>query len=117
MSGMNGMTTGDRYKDISERSGLSEDIVRRVLSAETESILESLKKGERATLIGRCTLRPDIRSKIEVGGKRVKYIRARATPSSIIQNELGQLSEYEVDELDREEDMEGIAVRQIQSLI
>ena len=50
---MVGMTTQDRLNDICEISGLSEDIVRRVFDAERQSIVKSLRKGERATLIGR----------------------------------------------------------------
>lgn len=54
------MTVQDRYNDICRRSGLSEEIVRRVLVAETDSCRESLKHGEKVTLMGRCTIRPNI---------------------------------------------------------
>lgn len=55
---MGGMTVQERIDDICKKSGMSEDIVRRVLNAEKASVIESLKRGERATIIGRCILRP-----------------------------------------------------------
>ena len=38
------MTVKDRVADISKRTGLSEDIVRRVLNEECNSITESLRR-------------------------------------------------------------------------
>ena len=49
------MTVKERIQDIMDICGLSEDIVRRVLAAERESIKKSLRRGEKVTLIGRCT--------------------------------------------------------------
>ena len=66
---MESLTVQQRLKDICSRCGLSEEIVKRVLSAERDSIVESLKHGERATLIGRCVLRPEKRQKLETGGR------------------------------------------------
>ena len=63
------MTVNERLNDISEISGFSVDIVRKVQQAELESILKSLKQGERATLIGRCTIEPSIGSKMAYGGE------------------------------------------------
>ncbi|MBO5388684.1 MAG: hypothetical protein J6A59_11190 [Lachnospiraceae bacterium] len=57
---MEGMTTQERYNDICKICGLSEDIVRRVLNAERQSVANSLKRGERATLVGRVTIRPEL---------------------------------------------------------
>ena len=54
-----GMTAQERIEDISKISGFSVEICRRVLNAETESIIKSLKRGERATLSGR------VRAKID----------------------------------------------------
>ena len=45
---MTGMTTQERINDICNISGLSEEIVRRVMDAERKSVAKSLRKGERA---------------------------------------------------------------------
>ena len=65
---MTGMNIQDRYDDIASKSGLSEEIVRRVLKASRESLAFSLKKGERATLPGICTFTPEIKNSINIGG-------------------------------------------------
>lgn len=57
---MVGMNAKQRIDDICAISGLSEDIVRRVMSAERESIIRSLKRGERSALLGRAVIRPRI---------------------------------------------------------
>ena len=55
------MTVEDRLEDIHKRTGLDTNIIRGVLNAETESVVESLKRGERATLIGRCSFVPHLK--------------------------------------------------------
>lgn len=62
------MTVTERIIDIQKRTGLSENIIRSVLKAETDSVINSLKKGEKATLIGRCTFTPVKKSKLDIGG-------------------------------------------------
>lgn len=117
------MTVNERLEDISRISGFSVEIVRKVLNAEQESILKSLKKGERATLIGRCTLEPVIRQKIVPGREGpVNYIKVRAAVSSIIKDNLENMEGFEREEgNDRIEDIlvnkPGVATVQIPSLI
>lgn len=114
---MNGMTNQERYVDISKRSGLSVDIIKRVISAERDSVLESLKKGERAALIGRCVLRPEIKSKLVVGGDMVKYINIKSEVTSSLKSNLEDIGSFEVESGEDNSDMNGIRLRQIPSLI
>ena len=51
------MTITDRYSDVAKRTGLSEDIIREVYRATKESLIDSLNRGESATLPGICILR------------------------------------------------------------
>ena len=116
MNRMKGMTTQERMEDISRRAGLSIDICRRVLNAESESIVESLKKGERASLIGRVTLRPELRQKLMVGGNIEKFIKVKPEISSSLAAQLDGVKEFTSSDNDKEED-NGIRLRQIQSLL
>lgn len=116
---MRSITVQERIDDIVKRSGLSESIVRRVLNAERESILESLKRGERATLIGRCTIVPDISYKIGVGGVKKVVVKLRASASYSLETELAEAVdaaelEKKIDKVEKEE---GIMVRQIPGLL
>ena len=114
---MRSMTAQERYEDISKISGMSEDVVRAVLKAERESIINSLKRGERATLPGRCVIRPEIRSKLELGGKVRKYIRLKAEVATAITSQLADLDGFEepidYDDLDNIPD---VRIKQIPSL-
>ena len=112
---MRGMTTQERYSDISKKSGMSVEVVRRVLLAERESIIESLKRGERATIIGRCTLVPEIKSQIVVGGTLKNYIKVSAGTASSLESELKELTEFEDTDI-REED-DGVRLTQIPALV
>ena len=78
------MGVNDRLNDISKRCGLSVDIVRAVIKAETDSIAESLTKCERATLIGRVTLKPEVRTRMCIGGALMDFIKVKATISSVL---------------------------------
>lgn len=49
------MSVMERISDIAERSGMSDVVVRRVLKASRESLIETLKKGEKSTLPGIAT--------------------------------------------------------------
>lgn len=112
------MTVRDRLQDISERSGFSESIVRAVLDAERESIIESLKRGEKATLIGRCTLIPTMRNKLINTEMRLeRYVAVTAKPSSIIKAEMGKVSEYKSTNDSKATINPNIAIRQIASLV
>lgn len=92
---MTGIGIQDRYNDISSRSGLSEEIIRRVFKAARESMAESIKKGERATLPGICTMIPETRNKINIGGTSMtSYIKIKCTPSSAMETEVEKIAEF-----------------------
>lgn len=110
------MTTQDRLDDICKLSGLSEDIVRRVFDAERQSIVKSLKKGERATLIGRCVIRPELRSKIDIGGAPKQFIKLYSNVAASLESYLADMSNFEID-TDADEGLPaGILVTQIEAL-
>lgn len=113
---MDGMTTQERYNDICKICGLSEDIVRRVLNAERQSIANSLKRGERATLIGRVTIRPELRYKIGIGGAQIGSIKLKSTVSSALAAEFDGIENFISDSIEDNND-NGIVLRQIPSLI
>ncbi len=110
---MLGMTTQERIDDICNISGLSEEIVRRVMTAEKESIAKSLRKGERANLIGRAVIRPEIKRKLVVGGSFETYIKLNATVAASLESMLDDLSEFEVNTVEEEQ---GIRLNQIPAL-
>jgi hypothetical protein len=110
-----GMNVKERIEDISSRCGMSEDIIRRVLDAERESIVESLKKGERATLIGRCTLVPELVQGLNVNGITLE-IRIKANPSRALSNEFEGMNGF-TQEQDEEEQYERIKIKQLPGLI
>ena len=114
---MNGMTVQQRLDDICKRQGMSEEIVRRVLQAEKASVLDSLKRGEKATLIGRCVIRPELRSKVDVGGDVRDYIKASASVAYTLQNELQNCSEFEKSQESENQIPEGIRITQISQLL
>lgn len=94
-----GMTAQERIEDISKRSGMSVDICRRVLNAETESVIASLRKGEKATLSGRVTLRPEMRQKVGIGLQVENVVKVKAEISSVIDSGLKGLNEFEKSEI------------------
>lgn len=86
----------ERYEDICRISGLSEDIVRRVLKASRQSLAKSLKKGSRATLPGICTAIPEIKHKVELGGTEIaSYVKIKTVPSNALSSEMGNISKFE----------------------
>lgn len=114
---MDGMTTQNRLDDICKISGLSEDIVRRVFDAERQSIIKSLKKGERANLIGRCVIRPELRSRIVIGGESKQYIRLYSSVSASLEALLKDLTGFEVEYDESYGVPDGIMAKQISALI
>lgn len=93
------MTVNERIVDIQKRTGLSENIIRSVLKAETDSVIDSLKRGERATLIGRCTFTPVKKSKLEIGGTLNSYLRVSVKASTKIENILKETEDFSADEV------------------
>lgn len=96
---MVGMNVQQRYDEISELSGLSEDVVRRVLKASRQSLVKSIKRGERATLPGICTILPELRTRVNIGGESVtNYIKLKATPSEALDTELRKNDRFETED-------------------
>lgn len=90
------MSIQERYDDISNLSGLSEEVVRRVLKACKTSLAKSLRQGSRATLPGICTMVPEVRNKLAVGGTSMtSYIKIKAKPSNAMDSELQNLNNFE----------------------
>jgi DNA replicative helicase MCM subunit Mcm2 (Cdc46/Mcm family) len=114
---MNGMTTQERLNDICSLSGLSEDIVRRVIDAERQSLVKSLKRGERATMIGRCVIRPEIRSKLvagEDGPVRRTYIKLNSSVAASMEALLKEMSDFEISDEPEEVNVEALGLRTAQ---
>lgn len=111
---MKGIGIQERYDDIAKRSGLSEEIIRRVFKASRESLADSLKCGNRATLPGICTITPEVKTKLSIGGgSLISYIKLKSTPSASLQTEVEKLTgfkETEINEIniDQDYDMMGL---------
>lgn len=115
---MNGMTVQQRLDDICKRQGMQEEIVRRVLQAEKAQILDSLKKGEKATLIGRCVIRPELRQRVAIGGDVETYIKASSSVAYSLQNELSECKQFDRTEAQEDDAIpEGIRITQISQLL
>ena len=110
---MLGMTTQDRINDICTISGLSEDIVRRVMYAEMDSVAYSLRRGERANLLFRVVIRPEIKKRLVIGGEFETYIKLSASVAASLESMMNDLSTFEVK---AEPEQEGIRLNQIPSL-
>lgn len=94
---MNGISIQERYDDICNRSGLSEEVVRRVFKATRESLVNSLLHGERATLPGVVTLTPEIKNKINFGGSSlIPYIKIKANASTALETELSKQQGFNI---------------------
>lgn len=87
------MNMQDRYDDISKISGLSEEIVRRVLKATKQSCATSLKHGYRATVPGICTILPEKRTRLMIGGDMQNYVKLKIKPSAALESEMENLVE------------------------
>jgi hypothetical protein len=93
------MTKTERAEDIAKRSGFSIETVNAVLKAERESILESLKQGEKVTLAGRCLITPVIKTRPAYDGGKVsveRYLSATAKPLQSLLDSIESLRDYEV---------------------
>lgn len=113
------MTVQDRYDDICRRSGLSEEIVRRVLIAETDSCRDSLKNGEKVNLMGRCTIRPNIayRASLSSSGGIERAVRLKAKANITLEESIRNADFSE--DINTNEEVgyrEGIMVTQIGAL-
>lgn len=115
---MNGMTVNERLEDIKRRTGYSENVIRAVLNAEAESILDSLKRGERATMIERVTIVPSLETKFNLNGTKTTYIDAKPKLLSTMKTKLAAFDRFERTEGEEDYDDEpGIMTSQITSLL
>lgn len=92
-------TIPERVQDISNRCGLSVDVVQRVLEARADSILDDLRNGMRVVDYGVCSLKPCIGKRIGVNGM-VNYISVRCEASPKIVDALNEVPNYQLDETD-----------------
>lgn len=115
---MDGMDAREALNDIAQRCGLSTDIVKRVQKAETDHIIDQLKKGKRVSLPGRGTYRVEFKNKLMIGGTMGKVLNPTFKVSSVIENALEQYTSF-VKDTDKDEDElpDGILLMQIPSLI
>ena len=93
------LTVLERINDISERSGMSQEIVRRVLKASKESLVYTLQKGEKSTLPGIATYK--VAAKKDGVGVRFRI-------STTILTELTDYKEEQKEETDKYIDIEQI---------
>ena len=110
---MTRMSTAERLEDISKRSGVSVDVVRRVLDAERDSIIDSIKKGESAILIGRAIITPEMRYRVGINLEEQKFIRLKYKPTESFKRALDDTSQFQ----EYLEEDKGIKLRKIPSLI
>lgn len=110
------MTAEERRIDIAERSGVSSEMVRRVLVAARDSLKDSAKKGERGTLPGICTITVTKQSKIITGGRYRQYLKAKATISPAFRDEIEELPESDILNIREPEADESIRLTVIPSL-
>ena len=96
-----GLNLEQRIRDISIRSGFSQEVVRSILSAESDSILHSLRKGEKAYLEGRCIMTPVEYKKYNEAGEIIGIERrVRIVPASKIKNNISKPTENKEEHLD-----------------
>lgn len=115
------MTVEERLTDIQRRTGISEDIIRCVLKGETDSIVDSLKRGEKATLIGRCSFEPRIARCTREDGTEGTCARVSITASSRVTTPLYELSDFLPSEPSPQEKLiassENVLIKQIKELV
>jgi hypothetical protein len=92
-------TIPERIQDICNRSGLSADIVKRVLSARADSIMDDLMHGMRVVDYGVCSLKPEVTKKIGIGGMK-DYVSVTCSVSPKIIDTLNSIEGYKVDDTD-----------------
>lgn len=110
---MGKMTVSERYADIAKRSGISEAVVQRVLAAQTESAVDTLKKGESVTIPGLCTIVPELRQGIsrDIGGfKEGKYIKVKASVLHSLQSRMAEVDGYSTEDMLDEDDVETVQI-------
>lgn len=92
-------TIAERMQDICNRSGLSMEIVQRVMIARADSILDDLKNGLRVVDYGVSSMTPYTTNKLCVGGMG-KYVGVKCEVSPRIIDALNSVENYTIDESD-----------------
>ena len=105
-------TGPERLQDIVARSGLSPDIVRRVLDARAASAMDDLKAGRRVVDFGICSLVPVIGSQVGYDGLHNK-VTVKCTVSPRILDTLNAIPDYKLD--DNVEKQDGIMASSLES--
>ena len=111
----NGIPVAEFLSEMSEKSGLSVEICRRAINAQSECAIEQLKYGNSVHIPGLVTLNPYIAKRVTKGGVFKDTIQIKTNPSSIIENQLEHLDDFEKKEEPKE--TKGIRLRQIPSLM
>jgi bacterial DNA-binding protein len=128
------MTMQQRYSDIANKSGLSEDVVKRVLKASRDSLVDTLEEGYKATLPGIVTFEPKIRERYKQEGEKGHYIKVGAKASASLGTDLAKRGGFnrggnETERVEAEQEVankllnfvgkkeDGIITRQISSLV
>lgn len=109
------MTISERMQDISEKSGLSVAVCRRVLDALSESTLESLVRGENVRIPNIVTLSPYISARMSNGGVFRDTAQVKITCSNTVLNTLEKIDSFDIDYTSNKPEP-GIRVSQIPSL-
>lgn len=109
------MKLGDRYKDIADRKGISEETVREVINGLHDSVVDSLSHGEVATIPRLCNITPFMSMDI-VDCKAVNCIDTKIRIASSLKKELKQYTEFIEDTEDSYELPEDLITIQIESL-
>lgn len=89
------MTVQERLEDISNRCGFPIEVIRRVVNAEAESVASSLRKGERATLIGRCTIVPSMGTKLDSNGQMRNKVKLSSKVTGSLKSRVDDIEEFE----------------------
>lgn len=113
---MKSVPVNERIADISNRCGFSEDTVRAVLKAETDSTIEYLAKGRTVTLSGRCTLTPCIKRNINSGDIN-QYLSVTAKPVATLKDKLAEHNEVDIEEDEEYSNLDSGVSYQIPSLL
>lgn len=113
---MEGMDARESLRDISKRCGLDIEIVRRVQNAETEHIIDELKKGKKVRIPGRGTYRPELKNTLGLNGTLKQQIAVKFNISDTIKNSLIECDSFINDETAENDIPEGIRIVQISSL-
>ena len=99
----------EMYGKIESKSGLSEEIIRRILRATKEAVVEELRQGKTVTVPSIVTFTPVSKSRINIGGDSLtQYIKIKAKPSNALESELSHGSSCSINSDNLDADIEDI---------